>query len=205
MQVLEASKTESARSIAQKFNCGKTQIQAVIQSWEEILRRWNTGAKTTQKYAKARRTTYSGLNELVWDWFCKARSKNIPITGRLIQEKAMMLSLELNHDDFTASLNDWLESFQKRHNIAASLLSGEAADVPQDTVDQRQPRLASICEGYDARNIFNADETGLFYRAMPQQSLAKKSDPAKDKSLHPPPPSPWPVIPVRAESSAKTE
>lgn len=38
-------------------------------------------------------------------------------------------SLELNHDDFTAP-NDWLESFQKSHNIAASVVNREAADVP---------------------------------------------------------------------------
>ena len=143
------------------------QIQTVIQSREETLRRWNTRAKTTQKYTNARCNTYSRLNELVWDWFCKAWSKKIPITGRLIQEKAMMLSLELNHDDFSAS-NGWLESFQKCHNTATSVLSGEAADVPQDAVDQWQSRLALVCEGYDASNIFNADETGLFYRAIPQ-------------------------------------
>ena len=45
-----------------------------------------------------------------------------------------MLSLEIGYDEFVAS-SDWLYRFQKRHSIKCSALSGEAADVDQDTVD----------------------------------------------------------------------
>ena len=50
------------------------------------------------------------------------------MSGKLLQEKALLVSLELGHDNFTAS-NGWLESFKNRYNITASCLNGELADV----------------------------------------------------------------------------
>jgi hypothetical protein len=47
------------------------------------------------------------LNKKVWKWFCDARQRNIPVSGKLIQEKAVIESVALGHDDFTAS-NGWL-------------------------------------------------------------------------------------------------
>ena len=34
---------------------------------------------------KRRTTPYEELNCLVWEWFCIARSKELPVSGRLIQ------------------------------------------------------------------------------------------------------------------------
>ena len=35
-------------------------------------------------------------------------------------------------------------------------------------------RIPKIIEGFEPKNIFNADETGLFYKALPTQSLSLK-------------------------------
>ena len=96
---------------------------------------------------KRRKTEYTDLNQLMWEWFSLARSHNVPITGRLLQEKAMMLDFEMGHDEFTAS-NGWVHSFQKRHNIKQAVLSGEAADVQQTTLDDLCQRLPTIYQGY---------------------------------------------------------
>ncbi|XP_013774244.1 tigger transposable element-derived protein 6-like [Limulus polyphemus] len=122
-----------------------------------------------------RKTANHELNEQVFEWFCNARSKNIPITGKLIQEKAVMLSVELGLDDFSAS-NGWLDRFQKRRNISCSVLSGEGASVNEETVNDWCSHLESICEGYSLKDIFNADETGLFYRALPTRSQVIRGD-----------------------------
>ena len=48
----------------------------------------------------------------------------------------------------------------------APVLSGEAVDVNQDVIDAWVECLPTICKGYDSKDIFNADETGLFYRTL---------------------------------------
>ena len=92
---------ETARTLAERLGIGKTQIQSILRDKEKIIQTWKEGlADKDRKYVKARKCTYGDVNELVWEWFTIAQSKNIPITGRLIREKALMLSQERNEDEF---------------------------------------------------------------------------------------------------------
>ncbi len=89
----------------------------------------------------------------------------------MLQEKALLLStcsMELGHDEFTAS-NGWLHHFQQRHMIKCSVLSGEAADVSDNVVEDWQKRLPDICRNYAPEDIFNGDETGLFFSLIAVQ------------------------------------
>ena len=156
-------KGESARMIATSLAVGKTQIQAIASDKVEIKRRWQEGENGKRKYGKQRKCGYPDLDDAVWSWFCEARSRNIPMSGRLIQEKAAVLATAIGHDDFTAS-NGWLDRWKTRHNVRCSVLNGESADVPEGAVADWSVRLPAICDGYAAKDIFNADETGLFYR-----------------------------------------
>jgi hypothetical protein len=58
-------------------------------------------------------------------------------------------------------------------------LSGEAADVSESVVDDWGKHLESVCNGYKLRDIFNADETGLFYRVLPIKSMTVRGEKAK--------------------------
>ena len=89
-----------------------------------------------------------------------------------------MLAQEMGLADFSAS-NGWLEAWQKRHNVKWSALCGEAAEVPEDVVAAWAIRLPDITSGYAPSDIYNADETGLYYRALPNRSLVVSSDPRK--------------------------
>ena len=179
VKVIERAKNnELARSIAKAFEVGKTQIQNIIANKSEILKSWEDGIRGERKYVKPRRSLYADVNGLVWDWFVNARARNIPVTGKLIQEKASLLSEELNHEGFAAS-NGWLESWRKRFGVRSAALSGESASVREEDVADWSKRLPTICTGYEARNIFNADETGLFYRCLPNRSMVQKADSCK--------------------------
>ena len=66
--------------------------------------------------------------------FTAARSRNIPISGSLMQAKAKQVAAILQFDQFKAS-NGWLESFQKRHNISFRSLSGEGALLDKGIIE----------------------------------------------------------------------
>ena len=42
-------------------------------------------------------------------------------------------------------------------------MTGERGDVGTTTVDDWKKKLLAICEGYRPEDIFNIDETGLFF------------------------------------------
>ena len=48
------------------------------------MKEWESGARCDLKYLKRRKCTYDESNTLVWEWFNKARSKELPVSGRLL-------------------------------------------------------------------------------------------------------------------------
>ena len=147
IKVIERSEKgmETAKSIAESLCVGKSQIQSIFLDKEKIIETWKQGVcGSDRKYIKARNCAFKDVNELVREWFTIARSKKIPITGRLIQEKALMFSEERNENGFKAS-NGWLEAWRKRYSVKSCVLSGEAADVSDDIISDWSARLPSMC------------------------------------------------------------
>jgi hypothetical protein len=56
--------------------------------------------------------------------------------------------------------------------------------VDQQTVRNFNSRLPDTIQGYSLENIFNADETGLYYKALPDKTLAMRGDGAKGFKVH---------------------
>ena len=50
-------------------------------------------------------------------------------------------------------------------------VSGESGDVSGATVDTWKERLPNILQGYSAEDIWNLDETGCFWRALPDKGF----------------------------------
>lgn len=174
IELIKASNEQSLsqRDLGTKFGISKTQVQGILKRKAEIM-----GAYGSNCNLAAKRMCYhnsqSDIDELTWRWFQGVRSKNTPVSGPLIQEQARIYAEQLHKDDFKAS-NGWLSRFKIRHNISSAILSGERASVDLATVDSWRSRLPEITKDYALKDIYNMDETGLFFRALPEKSLAVK-------------------------------
>ena len=93
----------------------------------------------------------------------------------MIQEKALKFAAELGVENFIAS-NRWLDRFRTRHNIVFHAVCGESVDVNHDVVVDWKTRIAQITSGYEDRNIYNMDETRLFFKAIPEKTLTTKGN-----------------------------
>ena len=80
-------------------------------------------------------------------------------------EKAKQLAdgLEIPKEALKFS-SGWLHGFKKRNGIRQEKLQGEAASVNQDIIAEALPLLHNKCSNYPPKQIYNIDETGLFYR-----------------------------------------
>ena len=81
-----------------------------------------------------------------------------------------MIAERLGHTDFKA-LNGWLHRWKTRNNIKQRLIAGESADVSVDADKSWRERLPEILKGYEAKDIWNLDEMGYFWRALPNKGL----------------------------------
>jgi len=158
----------SVRALGEQFKVGKTQVSEILKKKAEILQEWETNGNSSSRKIFSKSSPGSDVDATVYEWFCRARAAKIPISGPLIQEKALEVASQLGLGDFKAS-SGWLEKFRKRHNISFKAVSGEAGSVDMDVVEDWQGKLGDLCKDYAPEDIFNCDETGLYFRALPEK------------------------------------
>ncbi|XP_046564291.1 tigger transposable element-derived protein 6-like [Haliotis rubra] len=93
----------------------------------------------------------------------------------------MELGSKLGINDFGYS-RGWLYRFKSRHQIKKQNYQGEAASADKNAVVKGREELKSVLKNYDEDDIFNLDETGLFYKLGPNHTLASKKTPGVKKS-----------------------
>jgi hypothetical protein len=68
----------------------------------------------------------------------------------------------------------WVSRFKTRHGIKLHNTQGKKASVDIDLVNQELPKLKQVINQFNLENIYNFDETVLFYRFEPDSTLATK-------------------------------
>ncbi|KAL7290460.1 hypothetical protein TKK_0016148 [Trichogramma kaykai] len=121
------------------------------------------------------RTETSVINDAVYGWLCQVRTQNIPVSGILIQEKALEVAKSFNISHFSAS-NGWLQKFGKRPGVKYKSICGESIDVDMAVVNDWFSRVKGICDAYSDRDVYNLDETGLFYTALPDKTMCLQNE-----------------------------
>ncbi|KAI5099209.1 hypothetical protein C0J45_11348 [Silurus meridionalis] len=117
---------------------------------------------------KLRVAKHKDLEDAVFQWFTNTRATNLPVNGPLLMEKASILAAKLGHPDFKAC-QGWLDRFKKRHNIVFKAICGESTAVQREQWLKTQMRR--ILDTYEIRNIFNADETAVFWKCLPEKAF----------------------------------
>lgn len=173
MKVIKMSESgRSQRAIADEMNVGKTQIQCILKRKRELVDDFEQNGNCDSKRPR-RVSTYEDVNDLCLKWFQDATGRMISVSGPLLKERALKFANDLGLDSFKAS-NGWLESFVKRNNIVFKTMSGERGEVDSAVVNDWKEKIPSLCEEYEPRNIFNMDETGLFFRQSTRSTLIQK-------------------------------
>lgn len=169
-----------SRKLAERFHCGKTQITTILKNKDQIkeLFESNASGSLSQFRKRNRKSEFADVNEALYEWYQLAVSKNIYPDGSLLMEKGKEIAERLGTTDFKAS-NGWLHRWKVRNNIKQRVISGESGEVRACTVDSWIERIPLIIEGYEAKNILNIDETGCFWKALPDKGLAQKKTECK--------------------------
>lgn len=107
-------------------------------------------------------------------WFTTVREENVPVSGLLLREKADSLAKKLGNDTFKCR-NGRMDRFKSRHGLIFRNVCGEAASVDEIVVSRwLKDTLPSMLTSYSSADIFNADETGPFYRLLPDKTMSFK-------------------------------
>ena len=106
-------------------------------------------------------------------WMDNALAAKLTITGFILVHQAQEFAKLLNITDFKAS-EGWLTNFKKRANLKQFVHHGEANSAPLELLPRFREELKDLLKNWPLDNIFNCDETALFWKMEPSRSLAKE-------------------------------
>ncbi|MBA0782708.1 hypothetical protein Gotri_000548 [Gossypium trilobum] len=104
------------------------------------------------------------------------------MTGEMIQTKAKEF-LQKMYGDANSKFNfsiDWLERFKARHGIKSYRRFGESGLVVMENIEDASPQIRAKLEYFDWKDIYNIDQTGLFYHCsdkVPPWVIGKFANP----------------------------
>ncbi|EEC14971.1 centromere protein B, putative [Ixodes scapularis] len=146
--VLESVRLGLKKSaIAKKYEIPPSTLSTIIKNADKIDAALDNDAACADR-KKLRKSMCEEVEAALFKWFLDARAKGIPISGSILTDKARNLGIV-----------------------------GEAASV-DDTVLQAwlDKHFDRILATYAYCDIYNADETGLFFQLLPAKTLASEDD-----------------------------
>ncbi|GFS81692.1 tigger transposable element-derived protein 1 [Trichonephila clavipes] len=139
-------KEEGSTAIGKHFNLGESTVRAIKKNEAAIRKSVISGTKLSTKFASYIRDVLLERTErAIAIWIEEQVQRRIPVSGYLIQEKAL-------------------------NETCATADEGGAKIFPEE--------LAKIIEDgdYSADQVFNADETGLYWKKLPNRTYIAKDE-----------------------------
>ncbi|XP_025193423.1 tigger transposable element-derived protein 6-like [Melanaphis sacchari] len=119
------------------------------------------------------------VDKALKEWFLQVKKKDAYINGPLLRQKAEDLAKKMGKDDFVAT-EGWFQRWKKRENISFIKTHGEQGEADFSAAQSWfKTHWTDLLSQYSPFDIFNADETELYFRALPENTYALKLDKAK--------------------------
>lgn len=155
-------------ALAQKYNIGKSTVTDILNEKE----RWLAISGDQGKIKKFRGPKWPQLENALSLWVDNALNTKQDIDGNILKTKADLFARRFSIEDFHQS-EGWLTGFKKRHGLRQFQKQGEALSAPSaESIENDRIALQQFLNHYDPEDIWNGDETGLFWKMEPSRVLA---------------------------------
>ena len=173
--VQNAPASSKKKDIAAEFKIPSNTLSTIMKNKDHVIEKYHRQDIEPER-KRFRSSAFTDIDEALLKWFEVVRDRNAAVSGPIMKEKANNLAKMLGHPDFRCS-DGWLDRFKHRHNIRLKSVCGESADVvPEDLSDWLSKDLPALLKQYSPKDIFNADETGIFWRMMPNKTMCFKAE-----------------------------
>uniref|UniRef100_A0A914X581 HTH CENPB-type domain-containing protein n=1 Tax=Plectus sambesii TaxID=2011161 RepID=A0A914X581_9BILA len=176
LEILDAlqSQVKTRKELSVEYGCNLSTIARIVQHEQKIRTIALENGNTARK--RLRKGNYEELDQAVAVWFRQMRAENAIINGPMILEVAKQFAQKLELSDFKPS-NGWLGRWKAKENVTFHKLQGDKGAANQaSAAEWIKNVLPALLADYDPKNVYNADESGLFYKALPSGTLAAKGE-----------------------------
>lgn len=176
VEILEALKNgESRQQVMTKYNVKRSTLGTYVKNEQQIRQAFES-EKFHASRKRLRTAAHPQLEEALLRWITDCRNAHLPLSGPLIMAQGEKYAAMMNIESFKAS-EGWFARFRERHELVFRSVCGEKASVDESvTTEWRNVKLLEHIAAYEPRDVFNADETALFFRALPDKTVTFKGD-----------------------------
>ena len=168
----EVAKGAPKSTVARKHNVPNITLSTLITNKNKIIQSCRECVNV-----KRRRVRYSpneNLDKAVYKWLLAVRGKNAVVNTLILKEKSSIFAKAIGITDFVPS-DGWITRWKFRLNISFKKINDEGASCTPEMVSSwKETSLPTVLSNYDLKDIYNADEFGLFYQIHPEKSLYLK-------------------------------
>ena len=101
------------------------------------------------------------------EWFLRLEGSRAVITDEVLMEKARQIGVSVQLPPHFKYSPSWLLKFKQQLGVSEKVMHGEEAAANTMGIEQARDNLPGILSDYELEDIWNLDETGLFYRTLP--------------------------------------
>uniref|UniRef100_A0A1E1XRR1 Putative tigger transposable element n=1 Tax=Amblyomma sculptum TaxID=1581419 RepID=A0A1E1XRR1_AMBSC len=165
----------SKTDIAKKYDIKKSTLSTYLRNKESISAAFRKDVMEPSR-KRLRTSAHPEVESAVMAWIKEVRSRNIPLSGPIIAAKAAVFASQMGISEFGAS-EGWLSRFKARHGLTFRNVCGESAEVDKETCEQWvTSELKELLADYALSDVFNADETALYFKLLPNKTVTYKGD-----------------------------
>uniref|UniRef100_K7FE06 HTH CENPB-type domain-containing protein n=1 Tax=Pelodiscus sinensis TaxID=13735 RepID=K7FE06_PELSI len=158
-------KGESTRKIASELSVGDWKRK------RSELEKWcsdqpsSAGLKDRKMMKKCE---HEKVSEALFLWFTRQRDEAMPITGPILQEKALSFQKEFNEREPDFTLDRWKKKIRAK----------AAQYMWRKNIGKFKANFHCLInnEGLSGEKIYNCQETGLIYKMLPSKTLASRAE-----------------------------
>lgn len=168
----------SSKQLAVIYGIGETTVRDIRKNKEKIIT-YASSSDSTSLLAKRKSmkpSMYEELDRAMLEWFNQQRAKGNPISGPICAKRAEFFFYALGMDgDFNPSAG-WLTRFKQRHSIREINIRNERLNGDETAVEEFCNHFRDFIEqeNLQPEQIYNADETGLFWKCLPSRTAVVK-------------------------------
>ena len=185
VKILDELKSgDGATVIARRYGVNESSIRS-IKNNEEKIRKAYACPDISKDTRHIKAPVYNEMQEALVIWLEDVQRRELPLSGAMIQSQALIIKRKIeekagikeSESKFTASAG-WLQKFIKRVGLRNVSYSGEASSANKEAAEEAKIKLReAIKEGrYTAHQVWNCDETGLYWKRMPKKTYLMKQE-----------------------------
>ncbi|KFM78161.1 Jerky protein, partial [Stegodyphus mimosarum] len=177
----------SVSKLCEEYGIGKSTVYDISRKKNELFE-FFVDSDTPLAMNNRKRVHYAKSDDhdkVMIEWVRQRLNEDVPFMGPMLMAQAKLFHEEMNLNTESRYSTGWLTKFKNRHGIRQLKISGEKVSANTKAAEEFANEFIELItsEQLSPEQIYDADETGLFWQYVPPNILATSPEKAPTATI----------------------